>query len=184
MATFITIGHGDRAGYEQTDPAVPDAAHAHDALLRANGALIGVAGDPVQVRNHDDAGVRTAAGRSCARICQSPASPSSRRRAPRRPGARVLHAMRSSPRRGGGMATPGHAPTRAAQKSGGKRADEARCRFARVAQARESRRGVRLAIRRVRTVSTRCGGASCLTAKSGRTRAPTFCAQTLEELPI
>ena len=62
MATFITIGHGDRAGYEQTDPAVPDAAHAHDALLRANGALMGVAGDPVQVRNHDDAGVRTAAG--------------------------------------------------------------------------------------------------------------------------
>src|SRR4029453_11435110 len=58
-------GYGDRAGYEQTDPAVRDAAHAHDALLRVNGRLTGVAGDPVQVRNHDDAGVRTAAGAFC-----------------------------------------------------------------------------------------------------------------------
>jgi hypothetical protein len=62
MATFITIGYGDRAGYEQTDPAVRDAAHAHDARLRANGALMGIAGDPVQVRNHDDAGVRKTPG--------------------------------------------------------------------------------------------------------------------------
>jgi hypothetical protein len=62
VATFITIGYGDRAGYEQTDPAMRDAAHAHDARLRANGALMGVAGDPVQVRNHDDAGVRKTPG--------------------------------------------------------------------------------------------------------------------------
>jgi hypothetical protein len=62
MATFITIGYGDRAGYEQTDQAVRDAAHAHDARLRATGALLGVAGDPVQVRNPDDAGVRTTPG--------------------------------------------------------------------------------------------------------------------------
>jgi hypothetical protein len=59
MATFITIGYGDRQGYERTDPAVRDAAHAHDARLRADGALMGVAGEPVQVRNHDDAGVQT-----------------------------------------------------------------------------------------------------------------------------
>ncbi len=39
-----------------------DAAHAHDARLRADGALIGVAGEPVQVRNHDDAGVQTTPG--------------------------------------------------------------------------------------------------------------------------
>ena len=39
-----------------------DAAHAHDARLKAGGALIGVAGKPVQVRNHDDAGTRTTAG--------------------------------------------------------------------------------------------------------------------------
>lgn len=59
MATFITIGYGDREGYERTDPAVRDAAHAHDARLRADGALMGVAGEPVQVRNHNDAGVQT-----------------------------------------------------------------------------------------------------------------------------
>lgn len=28
MPTFITIGYGDAAGYEQTDPSVRDAAHA------------------------------------------------------------------------------------------------------------------------------------------------------------
>lgn len=62
MPTFITIGYGDRAGYEQTDPAVRDAAHAHDARLRAGGAVVGVAGDPVQVRNHDGARVQTTGG--------------------------------------------------------------------------------------------------------------------------
>jgi hypothetical protein len=41
---------------------VRDAAHAHDVRLRANGVLMGVAGDPLQVRNHDDAGVRTTPG--------------------------------------------------------------------------------------------------------------------------
>ncbi len=62
VAKFITIGFGDEKGYEQTAPAVRAAAHAHDARLKAAGALIGVAGPPVQVRNHDDAGVRTTAG--------------------------------------------------------------------------------------------------------------------------
>jgi hypothetical protein len=49
---FITIGYGDRAGYDRTDPAVRDAAHAHDAELRRRGVTMGVAGEPVQVRNH------------------------------------------------------------------------------------------------------------------------------------
>lgn len=62
MAKFIAIGYGDRAGYERTDPAVRRAAHAHDARLRADGALIGVAGEPVQVRNPGDAGVQTGPG--------------------------------------------------------------------------------------------------------------------------
>jgi len=62
MPTFITIGYGDREGYDRTDPAVRDAAHAHDDQLRNNGALMGVAGEPVQVRNHDDAGVQTTSG--------------------------------------------------------------------------------------------------------------------------
>jgi hypothetical protein len=62
VATFITIGYGDRAGYEQTDRSVRDAAHAHDARLQADGVLMGIAGEAVQVRNHDGAGVRTTEG--------------------------------------------------------------------------------------------------------------------------
>jgi hypothetical protein len=62
MPKFITIGYGDRAGYEQTDPSVREAAHEQDAQLQASGALMGVAGDPVQVRNHNSSGVQTSAG--------------------------------------------------------------------------------------------------------------------------
>jgi len=62
MAKFITVGYGDEIGYERTAPAVRDAAHQHDARLKATGALVGVAGGPVQVRNPDDTGVRTTAG--------------------------------------------------------------------------------------------------------------------------
>lgn len=62
MATFITIGYGDRAGYEQTDPSVRDAAHAHDERLREDGVVMGVAGTPVQVRNHDGGGVQKVEG--------------------------------------------------------------------------------------------------------------------------
>lgn len=62
MAKFITIGYGDESGYTRTDPAVRDAAHAHDAQLKAGGALIGVAGAPVQVRNPNDAGMHTTTG--------------------------------------------------------------------------------------------------------------------------
>jgi hypothetical protein len=62
MATFITIGYGDREGYERTDPSVRDAAHEHDARLQANGTLMGIAGDPVQVRNPDSAGTRVTDG--------------------------------------------------------------------------------------------------------------------------
>ena len=57
MPTFITIGYGDRAGYDRTDQALRDQAHAHDAHLRATGVEMGIAHEPVQVRNHDDAGV-------------------------------------------------------------------------------------------------------------------------------
>jgi hypothetical protein len=62
VAKFITVGYGDRAGYERTAATVRDAAHAHDARLKAGGALIGVAGTPMQVRNPDDAGVQTSPG--------------------------------------------------------------------------------------------------------------------------
>ncbi len=62
MATFITIGYGDRAGYDRTAPDVRDAAHRHDARLHDEGAVMGVAGTPVQVRNHDAVGVQTEIG--------------------------------------------------------------------------------------------------------------------------
>ncbi|MBO9669109.1 MAG: hypothetical protein J7485_01190 [Sphingobium sp.] len=59
MPKYITIGYGDEAGYERTAPAVRDAAHDHDARLRLQGVLMGMAGAPVQVRNPDAAGVQT-----------------------------------------------------------------------------------------------------------------------------
>jgi hypothetical protein len=59
---FVTIGYGDRAGYESTDAAVRDAAHAHDARLLAEGHDMGRAGPPLQVRNPDAAGVETRGG--------------------------------------------------------------------------------------------------------------------------
>ena len=62
MPKFVTIGYGSRADYERTDAALRDAAHAQDARLLAAGAQIGVADSPVQVRNHDDAGVTVKTG--------------------------------------------------------------------------------------------------------------------------
>ncbi|GAA3767233.1 YciI family protein [Micromonospora maritima] len=62
MAKFMTIGYGDQAGYDRTDAAVRDAAHAYDARLRQDGIDMGIAGRPVLVRNHDAAGVTTTDG--------------------------------------------------------------------------------------------------------------------------
>ena len=59
---FVTIGYGDEAGYNRTDPAVRNAAHEHDALLVERGAVSGIAGTPVQVRNTDAAGITTTEG--------------------------------------------------------------------------------------------------------------------------
>jgi hypothetical protein len=62
MPKYVYIEYGDQAGYDQTAPSHRDAAHHHDAALLAQGALIGRAGDPVQVRNHDGAGVQATGG--------------------------------------------------------------------------------------------------------------------------
>ena len=62
MPTFITIGYGDEAGYDATDPALREAAHHHDDWLRDQGCLMGIAGEPVQVRNHDASGTATTRG--------------------------------------------------------------------------------------------------------------------------
>lgn len=62
MPKFVTIGYGDEAGYNRTPPAVRNAAHARDAKLHERGFLIGIAGKPVQVRNHQAKAVETTDG--------------------------------------------------------------------------------------------------------------------------
>jgi len=62
VARFVTIGYGDEAGYERTAQQVKDRAHGVDEAMREAGAVSGVAGKPVQVRNHGDAGTTTEDG--------------------------------------------------------------------------------------------------------------------------
>lgn len=62
MAKFVTIGYGSREGYDRTPVELRDAAHAHDARLRKGGALMGIAGAPVQVRNPEATRVETMDG--------------------------------------------------------------------------------------------------------------------------
>jgi hypothetical protein len=62
MPKFVTIGYGDREGYDRTDASIRDAAHIHDARLRDSGVLMGMAGTPVQVRNPDAGTVQTQIG--------------------------------------------------------------------------------------------------------------------------
>jgi hypothetical protein len=62
VATFVTIGYGDEQGYDRTDAAVRKAAHAEDQRLQRDGALMGRAGQPLQVRNPDASGRQTTVG--------------------------------------------------------------------------------------------------------------------------
>jgi hypothetical protein len=62
MPKFMTIGYGDQHGYDRTPETLRDAAHAHDEKIRNSGALMGVAGTPVQVRNHEAKHVQTKKG--------------------------------------------------------------------------------------------------------------------------
>jgi hypothetical protein len=62
MPKFVTIGYGDREGYDRTDPSIRDAAHAHDGVLQKSGVPMGIAGHPVQVRNHDASDVQVTDG--------------------------------------------------------------------------------------------------------------------------
>src|ERR1700728_357764 len=59
MPKFVTIGYGDRKGYDSIEASVRNAAHAHDARLLDAGAIVGIAGTPVQVRNPDAAKIET-----------------------------------------------------------------------------------------------------------------------------
>lgn len=62
MPKFVTIGYGDQQGYDSTPAPVLEAAHANDAKLVDEGALLGIAHAPVQVRNPDAARVETTKG--------------------------------------------------------------------------------------------------------------------------
>jgi hypothetical protein len=62
VARFVTIGYGDEAGYDRTAQEVKDRAHGVDEAMREAGAVSGMAGKPVQVRNHGDAGTTTEEG--------------------------------------------------------------------------------------------------------------------------
>ncbi len=62
MPKFITIGYGDEAGYNRLPLDIRDAAHRHDEHLLESGAIIGIAGTPVQVRNPGGKGVQTSRG--------------------------------------------------------------------------------------------------------------------------
>ena len=62
MPMFVTIGYGDQDGYNRTPIYVRNAAHAHDAELQKRGVLMGVASEPVQVRNPEARKVSVASG--------------------------------------------------------------------------------------------------------------------------
>lgn len=62
MPKFITIGYGDQKGYDLTPEPLRNAAHANDRALQDGGALMGIAGPPVQVRNHQARQVQTVNG--------------------------------------------------------------------------------------------------------------------------
>lgn len=62
MPKFVTIGYGDPADYDRTPRPVRDAAHVQDAKLRSEGAVMGIAGTPVQVRNPEARGMETLDG--------------------------------------------------------------------------------------------------------------------------
>ena len=63
MAKFLTIGYGDRQGYEATPKDIRDKAHEFDAQLVKDGrAMTSALGTPTQVRNHQLKTVMTSAG--------------------------------------------------------------------------------------------------------------------------
>jgi hypothetical protein len=62
MPKFIAIGYGDHAGYERTPEEVRKAAHANDDALEQRGAVMGMAGVPIQVRNPEGKGVHAQVG--------------------------------------------------------------------------------------------------------------------------
>lgn len=62
MPKFLAIGYGNREGYDRTPEAIRALAHAQDADLVAAGAVTGIAGHPVQLRNPDALGIESTEG--------------------------------------------------------------------------------------------------------------------------
>ncbi len=62
MPKFVTIGYGDQDGYNRTAKPIRDAAHKNDEWLVSMGAMMGIAGKPVQVRNPESSGVEVSEG--------------------------------------------------------------------------------------------------------------------------
>jgi hypothetical protein len=62
MPRFLTIGYGERIGYDNTPQALRDAAHEHDARLVRDGALTAVMLPPVCVTNTHDRGTEVTSG--------------------------------------------------------------------------------------------------------------------------
>lgn len=62
MPMFLMIGYGDREGYDRIPENIRATAHQQDAHLVADGAVMGVAGPPVQVRNPEASGVQANEG--------------------------------------------------------------------------------------------------------------------------
>jgi hypothetical protein len=58
MPKFLAIGYGDRSGYDRTLQKIREKAHLQDTRLVDEGAVMGIAGSPVQVRNPDDTGLQ------------------------------------------------------------------------------------------------------------------------------
>ena len=119
MPTFLTIGYGDQEGYDRTDPAVRDRAHAHDAWLTAAGARIGRAGDagpgPQPRRGRGGPPGRGVPALRPARRRLRPAG--GRRPRPRRTAGRG-HPLRRGPRRRRGLAAARTERPRGADASG------------------------------------------------------------------
>lgn len=71
MPKFLTIGYGDRAGYERSNVAAQDAAHVHDDQLRAQGVEMGLRADPCRSETRMRLGRQHSTARSCLPTCQS-----------------------------------------------------------------------------------------------------------------
>lgn len=62
MPRYLTIGYGERAGYDATPLELRTAAHEHDAQMTRDGAITAILSEPVRVTNKHDEGVHTAPG--------------------------------------------------------------------------------------------------------------------------